>query len=294
MEVFSYLLATGMTTGALYALVALGIVVIFKATNVVNFAHGEMFMLGGFLAYTFHIMLGLPYIISLVLAVAGTFVLGILIDRIAFRPLMTRQSLVSVLLAMVAISFILKGVARELWGGKGDYLPFPPIVSPQPIMFGNIMIMSQQLVVFFAAIAIMIIFGLFFTYTRIGKFMQATADNAKAAKLVGLKIDRIYMYTFGIGSAVAGAAAVLMAPLTLLYPDIGFVLFIKGFAAATLGGLTSIPGAIIGGLAIGIIEQMAAGYVYTGLQDVAAFVVIMVVLIFIPNGILGQSGVRKV
>ncbi|MGI9394485.1 MAG: branched-chain amino acid ABC transporter permease [Boseongicola sp.] len=294
MEIFSYLMATGISTGALYALVALGIVVIYKATNIVNFAHGEMFMLGGFLAYTFHIMLGLPYIASLLLAVVGTFGLGLLIDRIAFRPLMQRQTLVSVLLAMVAMSFILKGLARELWGGKGDYLPFPPIVSPQPIMMGNIMVMSQQLVVLFAAVVIMIIFGLFFKFTRIGKFMQATADNPKAAKLVGLRTDRIYMYTFGLGSAVAGAAAVLMAPLTLLYPDIGFVLFIKGFAAAVLGGLTSIPGAIVGGLAIGIIEQLAAGYIHTSLQEVAAFVVIMVVMIFIPNGILGQSAVRKV
>ena len=149
---------------------------------------------------------------------------------------MARQTLVSVLLAMVAMSFILKGLARELWGGKGDYLPFPPIVSPQPILLGNIMVMSQQVVVLIAAVVIMIIFGLFFKLTRIGKFMQATADNSKAAKLVGLRTDRIYMYTFGLGSAVAGAAAVLMAPLTLLYPDIGFVLFIKGFAAAVLGG----------------------------------------------------------
>lgn len=294
MEIFSYLMATGISTGALYALVALGIVVIYKATNVVNFAHGEMFMLGGFFAYTFHIMLGLPYIPSLILAVIGTFALGILTDRIAFRPLMARQTLVSVLLAMVAMSFILKGVARELWGGKGDYLPFPPIVSPQPIMFGNIMIMSQQVVVLGAAICIMIIFGLFFRYTRIGKFMQATADNPKAAKLVGLRTEQIYMYTFGLGSAVAGAAAVLMAPLTLLYPDIGFILFIKGFAAAVLGGLTSIPGAIIGGLAIGIIEQLAAGYIHTSLQEVAAFIVIMLVMIFVPNGLLGQHAARKV
>lgn len=294
MEMFSYLMATGISTGALYSLVALGIVVIYKATNIVNFAHGESFMMGGFLAYTFHIMLGLPYLASLLFAVVGAFALGILTDRIAFRPLMARQTLVSVLLAMVAMSFILKGLARELWGGKGDYLPFPPIVSPQPILLGNIMVMSQQVVVLIAAVVIMIIFGLFFKLTRIGKFMQATADNSKAAKLVGLRTDRIYMYTFGLGSAVAGAAAVLMAPLTLLYPDIGFVLFIKGFAAAVLGGLTSIPGAIVGGLAIGVIEQLAAGYIHTSLQEVAAFVVIMIVMIFIPNGILGQSTVRKV
>ena len=154
--------------------------------------------------------------------------------------------------------------------------------------------MSQQLVVMLAAFAIMILFIAFFKYTRAGKFMQATADNNKAAKLIGLRTDRVYMYTFGVGAAVAGAAAVLMAPLTLLYPDIGFVLFIKAFAAAVLGGLTSVAGAIVGGLIIGVIEQLAAGYIHTSMQEVAAFIVIIIVMVFIPNGLLGQKSVRKV
>ena len=156
------------------------------------------------------------------------------------------------------------------------------------------MVMSQQLVVMLAAFAIMIVFIAFFKYTRAGKFMQATADNNKAAKLIGLRTDRVYMYTFGVGAAVAGAAAVLMAPLTLLYPDIGFVLFIKAFAAAVLGGLTSVAGAIVGGLIIGVIEQLAAGYIHTSMQEVAAFIVIIIVMVFIPNGLLGQKSVRKV
>jgi branched-chain amino acid transport system permease protein len=294
LEYFSYLMATGISTGALYALVALGIVVIYKATQVVNFAHGEMFMLGGFFAYTFHVMLEWPFLPSFVLAVALAFAVGVAVDRIAFRPLMQRQNLVSVLLAMIGLSFVLKGVARWLWGGKGDYLTFPPLVSPTPLSFGGIMVMSQQLVVLGAACVVMIVFGLFFKFTRAGRFMQATADNPKAAKLVGLRTDRVYMYTFGVGAAVASAAAVLMAPLTLLYPDIGFMLFIKAFAAAVLGGLTSIPGAVVGGFLIGIIEQLAAGYIHTAMQEVAAFIVIMIVLVFIPTGLFGQRGLRKV
>ena len=293
-EYFGYLVATGISTGALYALVALGIVVIYKATEVVNFAHGEMFMLGGFFAYTFHVMLKWPFLPSFIMAVVLAFGVGVLVDRIAFRPLMQRRNLVSVLLAMIGLSFVLKGLARWMWGGKGDYLTFPPLVSPVPLEIGGIMVMSQQLVVLGAACVVMIIFGLFFKFTRAGRFMQATADNPKAAKLVGLRTDRVYMYTFGVGAAVASAAAVLMAPLTLLYPDIGFMLFIKAFAAAVLGGLTSIPGAVVGGFLIGIIEQMAAGYIHTSLQEVAAFVVIMVVLVFIPTGLFGQRGVRKV
>jgi branched-chain amino acid transport system permease protein len=290
---FSYLLATGITTGALYALVALGIVIVYKATEVVNLAHGDLFMMGGFLAYTFHVMAGAPYIPSLFLAVACVFAIGILTDRIAYRPLM-KHGLVSVLLATIGFSFILKGIGRIVWGGKGDYLAFPPLVSPEPIRVGGIMVMSQQLVVLAAAIVVMLGFAVLFKTTRAGKWMQATASNPKAATLAGLRIDRIYMYTFALGASVAGAAAVLMAPLTLLYPDIGFILFIKGFAAAVLGGLTSVPGAIVGGLLVGILEQLTAGFIHTSFQDVSAFIVIMFALIFLPTGILGVRGIRKI
>ncbi len=293
MVMVSYLLATGITSGALYALVALGIVIVYKATEVVNLAHGELFMVGGFLAYTLHVMGGVPYLPSLLLAVMGAFAIGVLTDRIAYRPLM-RQGLVSVLLATIGCSFILKGIARVLWGGKGDYLAFPPLVSPEPIRVGPVMVMSQQLVVLGAALAVMALFALFFKVTRAGKWMQATASNPKAATLAGIRVSRVYMYTFGMGAAVAGASAVLMAPLTLLYPDIGFILFVKGFAAAVLGGLTSVPGAILGGLIVGILEQFAAGFIGTKVQDVAAFVVIMFALIFLPTGILGVRGVRKI
>lgn len=293
MLMFSYLMATGLTTGAFYALVALGIVIVYKATEVVNLAHGELFMVGGMLAYTLYIMVGLPYLPSLLLAVAGAFVVGILTERIAYRPVL-KHGLSSVLVATIGISFILKGIGRYFWGGKGDYLTFPPIVSPEPIQLGNIMIMSQQLVVLLAAVAVMIGLGLFFKYTRAGKWMQAAASNRRAALLCGLRIDRIYMYTFAVGAAVAGAAGVLMAPLTLLYPDVGFVLLIKGMAAAVLGGLTSIPGAVLGGVLLGLAEQLAAGYLHSSIQDVVAFLVIMFALIFLPTGLLGARGLRKI
>jgi branched-chain amino acid transport system permease protein len=161
-------------------------------------------------------------------------------------------------------------------------------------MLGDVILLPQQLIVLGGALAVMLIFAAFFRFTRAGKMMQATADNARAAKLVGIRTSLIYMYTFAVGSAVAGAAAVLMAPITLLYPDIGFVLFIKAFAAAVLGGLTSLPGAVVGGLLMGIIETMAAGYLNTSFQDVSAFIVIMFVLIFMPSGIFGARGLRRV
>ena len=291
---FSYLVATGLTTGAIYALIALGLVVVYRATKVVNFAHGEMFMLAGFIAWTAHVTLGLPYLLSLLLATAFGFVLGLALYQVSFRPLVHLKDLNPILLVMIGIAFVLKGAARDIWGGKGDYLTFPPLVSPMPIEVGGIMVMSQQLVVLGASVLVMACLFAFFRFTRAGKFMQATADNPKAARLVGIRVNHVYMYTFGVGAAIAGISATLMAPLTLLYPDMGFALFIKGFAAAVLGGLASVPGAIVGGLMLGVAEQLSAGYIHTSVQEVAAFVVIMLVLIFIPNGLFGGRAVRDV
>ena len=288
----TYLVIGGLTSGALYALVALGIVLVYKATATINFAHGEFLMIAGFLAYTLYVIVGLPYLASIAGAVALGFLLGALAERIAIRPLM-RANMVSLVLATVGISFMLKGTGRMLWGGRGDYLTFPPLLPPDPIIIGDIIIVPQQLVVLAGAAAVMAIFASFFRLTRIGKTMQATADNPKAARLIGVRVEQVHMLAFGVGAAVAGAAAALMAPITLLYPDIGFILFIKGFAAAVLGGLNSMGGALLGGLLIGIIESLAGGYIATSFLEVSAFIVIMITLIFKPSGLLGSIAVRR-
>jgi len=288
----TYLLLGGLTSGALYALVALGIVLVYKATGTINFAHGEFLMISGFLAYSLYVFAGLPYLISILGAVLLAFLLGAMAERIAFRPLM-RANMVSLVLATVGVSFILKGSGRMLWGGRGDYLAFPPLLPPNPIIIGEIILVPQQLVVLAGAMIVMVAFALFFRLTRIGKTMQATADNPKAARLVGIRVEQVHMLAFGVGAAIAGAAAALMAPITLLYPDIGFSLFIKGFAAAVLGGLNSMAGALLGGFLIGVIESLAGGYIATSFLEVSAFIVIMVTLIFKPRGLLGLNAVRR-
>jgi branched-chain amino acid transport system permease protein len=288
-----YLILSGITTGALYALIALGITILFKAAGTVNFAHGELFMMGGFLAYTFVTLVGIPYLLALVLAIAGAFVFGVITDRIAFRPLIGSRTL-GVVLATVGFAFILRGTARILWGGKGDYLALPPLFAPDPIIWGPLIVLPQQLVVLGGTAVVLALFAAFFRLTRLGKMMQATADNAKAARLVGIRIEHIYTLAFGIGAAIAAVSAVLMAPLTLLYTDMGFALFVKGFAAAALGGLKSLPGAVIGGLLVGLIESLAAGYIASSFLDISAFVVIMVVLIFRPSGLFGGPVARRV
>ncbi|MGE0522307.1 MAG: branched-chain amino acid ABC transporter permease [Variibacter sp.] len=293
MLLFSYLLMSGVTTGALYALVALGLVVVNKATGVINFAQGEFFMFAGFVAWTLHVQFGMNYPLSFLLAVVVGFVLGALTDRIAFRPI-DKNDIVSLVLATVGISFMLKGLARVIWGGKADYLSFPPITSPDPIMVGPIMVIPQQLAVLAGTLIIMLVFAAFFRLTRAGKMMQATADNARAARLVGIRTDHIYTLAFGTGAAIAGAAAVLTAPLTLLYPDIGFTFFLKGFAAAVLGGLTSLPGAVLGGLIVGVVESLAGGYIHSSVMELSPFVVIMIVLVFKPTGLLSFHKARRV
>ena len=288
----TYLLLGGLTSGALYALVALGIVLVYKATGTINFAHGEFLMISGFLAYSLYVFAGLPYLVSILGAVLLAFLLGAIAERIAFRPLM-RANMVSLVLATVGVSFILKGSGRMLWGGRGDYLAFPPLLPPDPIIIGEIILVPQQLVVLAGAMVVMVAFALFFRLTRIGKTMQATADNPKAARLVGIRVEQVHMLAFGVGAAIAGAAAALMAPITLLYPDIGFSLFIKGFAAAVLGGLNSMAGALLGGFLIGVIESLAGGYIATSFLEVSAFIVIMFTLIFKPRGLLGLNAVRR-
>jgi branched-chain amino acid transport system permease protein len=289
----SYALATGLTSGALYALIAVGLVMVYKATGVINIAHGELFMFCGFVAYAVHVQLGLSYLAAFAAAIVFGFALGALVYQAAFKSLM-KSSLANVLIAAIAISFILKGIARSIWGGLGDYIPFPPLFSTDPLPLGDVMILPQQLVVVGVAIVLMVALGVFFKTTRVGKWMQATADNVKAAKLVGVRTERIYLLSFAIGAAIAGVAAVVMAPITLLYPDIGFNLFLKAFAAAVLGGLNSIVGAVLGGVLVGLIETFAATFLHSKFQEVSSFIVIMFALIFLPNGLLGMRSARKV
>ena len=289
----AYLALAGLTNGALYALVGIGIVLIYKATGTINFAHGDILMVSGFVAYSLHVSLHLPYLVAVLGAVGAGFLLGVITERIAFRPL-ANADIVSLVLATVGLSFMLKGVGRLVWGGMGDYLTFPPLVANDPILFGDIIILPQQLVVIGGAAGVIALFALFFKVTPMGRRMQATADNRRAARLVGIRVDRVHLMAFGVGSALAGAAAALLAPVTLLYPDIGFPLFIKAFAAAVFGGLDSLLGTMLGGVAIGLIETLAGGYIGSAFTEVSAFLVIMAVLLIRPRGLLGSAKLRRV
>ena len=287
-----FLLTSGLTTGALYALVALGLVIVYRATTHINFAHGELFMMGGFFAYSLIAYLHVPYFLALLLTIPLTFLVGVISDRAVYRPLMLAPGL-TLVLATVGFSYLLKGIGRFFWGGKGEYLSIPAIVDPAPIFIGNIPILPQQLIVLGSAIVLIAAFGLFFRFTTVGKMMEATAQNRTAAYLVGIRVKDVYTLTWGASAALAGAAAVLMAPLTLLTPDMGLTLLLKAFAATILGGLGSMTGALIGGFLVGLSESLAGGYIDTAFQEVSSFIVIIAVLVVRPIGLFGAKAVRR-
>ena len=289
----TYLLVSGITSGAMYALVAVGLVICYRTTGHLNFSHGEMYMVGGYFAFTFHVLWGVPYLPSLILAVVAGGVMGLLSDRLVFRRLIKAPPMAMVV-ATVALSFLLKGIARFLWGGQGEFVPFPSIVSAAPVQFLGMTIFPQQTVVLGVGLLAMVALTLLFRNTRAGKTMQATAESQRAAYLVGVRVERVYSATWAAAAALATLAAVLMAPLTQLTPDIGFSLLIKALAATVLGGLGNMPGAIVGGFVIGITEALAAAYIDSTAQDVSAFVVIMLVLVVKPTGLFGAKGQRDV
>jgi branched-chain amino acid transport system permease protein len=267
-------------------------VLVYRATTHINFAHGELFMMGGFFAFSLITYVHLPYFIALIITIPLTFLLGVISDRVVYRPLMRAPGL-TLVLATVGFSYLLKGVGRFFWGGKGEYLSIPAIVDPAPIFLGKIPILPQQIIVLGAAIALIAGFGVFFRYTTAGKMMEATAQNTTAAYLVGIRVKDVYTLTWGASAALAGAAAVLMAPLTLLTPDMGLNLLLKAFAATILGGLGSMPGALIGGFIVGISESLAGGYIDTAFQEVSSFIVIIIVLVLRPTGLFGARAVRR-
>ncbi len=290
---FFHLFVSGLSNGGLYALIALGLITIYRATLVVNFAQGEVFMLGAFFGYMFHVTLGLPYPASLACAIALSLLLGMVTERIAYRPLI-RASVVSLVLASVGFSFLLKGFARVTWGGKGDYLTFPPIFAFRPLQFMGLLLIPQNLVILGGALAFMIILWAFFRYTKMGKMMRATAENQRAASLVGIRIERVFAVIWGVGTCLGGVAGLLMAPVTFLYPDMGGTLLIQAFASAILGGFGSMPGAVLGGFIVGLIESLTGGYLGSQYITATPFVIILAVLVLRPAGLLGTRAVVKV
>lgn len=290
--ILTQLLVSGLALGSIYALIAIGLVIVFKGTGVVNFAHGAMFTVAGFVGYGL-VTSGMPYLAALVLAVTTTTLLGVLIERVAFRPLIARADPVIFMGATVACFFLLTGIIRATFGQRGDFFAFPPVLSFAPLQIGPIFIPTQQLIVFVAAMVCLIAFAVFFMRTRYGKQIQAVAEDQDAAAIVGINVSAVFMWIWGAGALLGGLAGILMTPVTMVYPDLGMIILIKAFAAAVLGGFDNLLGAVIGGFILGIVELVFSYYIGTRFQDVIGFLVIMLILTVRPQGLMGSREIAR-
>ncbi|MEW8977955.1 MAG: branched-chain amino acid ABC transporter permease [Symbiobacterium sp.] len=281
---------SGLATGSLYALAALGLVLIFKTTDVVNFAQGEMAMFGTFIMFTLLKTAGLPYWGAFVLALAFAFLMGAAIERVVLRPL-AHAPLISVLIATLGLMQIINGVAGWIWGYQAK--AFPTAVSGSPIMLGSLVITLPDLVNFVVSLVVMTGFFLLFRFTKLGVAMRAVAENRVAARLMGIPTDRILSLTWGLGGVLAATAGILIAPVTNLDINMMSEMQIKAFTAAVLGGFTSLPGAVVGGLTLGVLENVVGQFV-PQLKTPFAFGLIVLVLVIKPTGLMGTVQRKKV
>jgi branched-chain amino acid transport system permease protein len=282
----------GVAQGCVYALVALGFVLIYKATETVNFAQGDLMMLGAFFALTGGTVLGLPYWLTIAFAVAVMIVVGMGLERAVLRPVLGYPSF-TVVMATIGVGFVLRGVVTMIpgWGTETYRLATP--FDDSVMRVGGVVVAGQQLAVILHTAALCLALYLFFRYTRIGIAMQATSQNQLAAYYMGIPVRRINMLIWGLSAAIATIGGILLAPSTFVHSNMGFI-GLKAFPAAVVGGFGSVPGAIVGGLIIGVVEALAGFYLPEGFKDVAAYVVVLVVLLVKPSGIFGETLMKKV
>ena len=283
-------LAGGLTAGAIYALVALGFSIIYNASRVLNFAQGEFVMIGGMSAVSL-VGAGAPMPVAIVGAVAVSAVVGLLLERLAVGQA-RNADVVTLVIITIGASIFLKGLAQLVW--DKSIHPLAPLSGDKPIALLGATILPQSLWVLGVTVLIVVALSWFFNRTLYGKAMLATSYNRLAAQLVGVEVRRVLFASFGLAAALGAIAGVLVAPITFTSYDIGVMLGLKGFAAAILGGLGSFPGAIVGGLVLGLLENLGAGYVSSAYKDVIAFAIILAVLFFRPDGLLGAIKSERV
>jgi branched-chain amino acid transport system permease protein len=287
---FTQYLLTGVTVGAIYALVALGFSIIFNASHVINFAQGEFVMIGGMATVSLAAS-GLPYLLAIPLAIAAAALVGLALEKFAVEPA-RGASVVTLIIITIGASIFLRGLAMLVWDKNLHALK--PFSGDAPIALGGATILPQSLWVLGVTLAIVLALSWFFSRTLLGKAMLATSHNRLAAQLVGINVRLVLFLSFGLSAALGAIAGILIAPITLTSYDVGVMLGLKGFAAAILGGLGSGAGAVIGGLVLGIAETMSAGYLSSAYKDAIAFVIILAVLFFMPSGLFGKRGGERV
>lgn len=281
---------SGLAVGCIYGLVALGFVLIYKATEVINFAQGELMMLGAFIAYTLIELLRFPVIVGIVLAMFFMAILGFLVERLLLRRLIG-EPVFAIVMVTIGLSMIMRSGAGMIW--TFETLPFPKIFPETSVNFQKLVISVTHIWIIGISISLVFLFFLFFKFTDAGVSMRATAQNQLAAILMGISVNRVFSMIWAVSAAVATLSGILIAPLFFLDYNMGFI-GLKAFPAAILGGFHSIPGAIVGGLIIGVTENLAGGYLPGDLREVSSWIILILVLMIKPEGLFGRVERKKV
>lgn len=285
-------LINGLTLGSTYALIALGYTMVYGILELINFAHSEIYMVGAFIGLSMVTVYKIPFALALIIGMAGSCLLGITIEKIAYKPL-RKASRIAPLISAIGVSFFLQNLTLIIAGPQAR--AFPANFKVSNIKVGSIVeISSLQLLILIISIVLMIGLHILIQYTRIGQAMRATAQDKETAKLMGIKIDRVISVTFALGSALGGAAGVLVGVyFNSADPMMGFLPGLKGFVAAVLGGIGNIPGAMFGGLILGLVEMLGAVYM-SQYKDAIAFAVLILILLVKPTGLFGRRVQEKV
>jgi len=298
-ELFVNLFFSGLTRGSIYALLALGYTMVYGIIQLINFAHGEIYMIGAFTALimtSVFTILGLPtaaiVTLALVIAIVWSSMYGFTLDKVAYKPVRNAPRL-SALISAIGMSLFLQNYVRL--AQTSDFLPFPRLIPRLSFLDGVSGLSSSQFIIFVTTAVVMVILTFLIKFTRIGKSMRATAQDRTMAMLTGVNVDRVIGITFVIGSATAAIGGVLISShIGQINFYIGFLAGIKAFVAAVLGGIGSIPGAVLGSFVLGLTESYGAGYISSDYEDVFAFIFLVVILIFRPSGLLGKPANQKV
>jgi branched-chain amino acid transport system permease protein len=291
MEILQLTIA-GVAIGCIYALIALGFVLIYKATEVVNFAQGDVMMLGGFVAFTFAVIWEFPFWLAVIFAIVVLALVGALFNRLLLVPIIGQPTFAAVMITLAA-GYVLRGVASMVPGWGTDTYALKAPYSDGTLKMGELVVSTDHIAIIVLTAVLVACLYLFFKYTRVGIAMQATSQNQLAANYMGIPVRRINTLIWGISAGVAAFAAILLAPITFVHTNMGFI-GLKAFPAAVVGGFGSIPGAIVGGLIIGLVESYSGFYLPEGFKDVAAYVVVLLVLMIRPSGIFAEMRRKKV
>ena len=285
-------LVSGLSLGSIYAIIALGYTMVYGIAKMLNFAHGDVIMVGGYMCFFATQRFGLPPILGVLIAMAVCTLLGIIIERLAYKPLRSAPSL-AVLITAIGVSYFLQNSAQLLWTSNPKV--FASVVGSDSIQLGGLTISHVTLLTIVVCLVIMVGLTLFVNKTKMGKAMRAVSEDKGAAQLMGIDVNTTISITFAIGSGLAAIAGVLLcSAYPTLMPTTGSMPGIKAFTAAVFGGIGSIPGAFLGGILLGIIENLAKAYISTQLSDAIVFAVLIIVLLVKPAGLLGKATREKV